>query len=64
MLNFVVLDNGDGSPLREESSRGSYFKVFNNRIDAWNHLIQMGSGPDARVAEVEFKIIIQSGENE
>lgn len=64
MKKFVVLDNGGGSPIFEPEKFGESFCVFNNRIDAWNHLIQMDNGRDSRVAEIEIKIIAESGENE
>ena len=40
---------------------GVSFRVFNNRIDAWAHLIEHDNGPDARVAQIEIKIIEESG---
>lgn len=64
MMKFIVLDNGDGSPVTENEKHGVSFRVFNNRIDAWVHLIEHDNGPDARVAQIEIKIIEESGVNE
>ena len=53
--------------MTESERHGISFRVFNNRIDAWAHLIECDNGPDgpdARVARIEIKIIEESGVNE
>lgn len=64
MMKFIVLDNSGGSAMTEKEKHGVSFRVFNNRIDAWAHLIEHDNGPDARVAQIEIKIIEESGVNE
>ena len=63
-MKFIVLDCSEGVPVLSKEKRGVSFRVFNNRIDAWAHLIEHDSGPDARVAQIEIKIIEESGVNE
>ena len=64
MMKFIVLDCSEGAPVLSKEKHGVSFRVFNNRIDAWVHLIERDNGPDARVAQIEIKIIEESGVNE
>jgi hypothetical protein len=50
--------------MTDKEKHGVSFRVFNNRIDAWAHLIEHDNGLDARVAQIEIKIIEESGVNE
>lgn len=64
MMKFIVLDNSGGSAMTENEKHSVSFRGFNNRIDAWAHLIEHDNGPDARVAQIEINIIEESGVNE
>lgn len=64
MMEFIVLDKSGGGAVTDNEKHGVSFRVFNNRKDAWVHLIERDNGPDARVAQIEIKIIEESGVNE
>ena len=63
-MKFIVLDDSGGGAMTENEKHGVSFLVFSNRIDAWRNLIERDNGPDARVAQIEIKIIEESGVNE